>query len=142
MAGLSIRISNNACTKDMVDTALTSLRKHSAKANGAVTGETPFSSLAFMEERLIGGLIGKVFWNWLYADLVWVEEEFRGRGIGTQVMRTAEERAVKMKLTGIYLWTESWQAPIFYRKLGYTQFIEFQNFPPGHSRLGFLKYLS
>jgi hypothetical protein len=46
-----------------------------------------------------------------------------------------------MGLTGIYLWTQSWQAGGFYAKLGYEQFTEFADFPPGHSRLGFRKYL-
>jgi len=104
--------------------------------------ETPLTVLAYEEERLVGGMIGKVFWNWLYADLVWVEEESRGRGIGRDVMRATEEQARKMKLNGIYLWTQSWQAPSFYSKLGYSQFVELRSFPPGHSRLGFCKYLT
>jgi ribosomal protein S18 acetylase RimI-like enzyme len=141
MVALSIRTSEGACPKEISDTAIASLRRHAASSNGVLTEDKPLSVLAFMEERLVGGLIGKVFWNWLYADLVWVEEEFRGRGIGTRVMRTAEEHALNMKLTGIYLWTETWQAPGFYTKLGYTQFVEFKNFPPGHNRLGFFKYL-
>jgi len=142
MAGVSIRVSNDAYPKEVTEIALACLREHTAISNGVLTEDKPFSSLAFMENRLIGGLIGKVFWNWLYADLVWMEEEFRGQGIGTTVMKSAEERAVSMNLTGIYLWTATWQAPTFYRKLGYTQFVEFKNFPPGHNRLGFLKYLA
>jgi GNAT superfamily N-acetyltransferase len=142
MADISMRVSNEAYSREAAEAALACLRKHTTISNGVLTEDKPFSALAFMEDRLIGGLIGKVLWNWLYADLVWVEEEFRGQGIGTTVMKTAEERALSMKLTGIYLWTETWQAPLFYRKLGYTQFVEFKDFPPGHSRLGFLKYLS
>jgi GNAT superfamily N-acetyltransferase len=142
MVGLSIRNSDDTCAKEVIQAALASLRKHSAVSNGVLTEDKPFSVLAYIEERLVGGLIGKVFWNWLYADLVWVEEEFRSQGIGTRVMRAAEDRALKMKLTGIYLWTETWQAPPFYTRLGYTQFVEIKNFPPGHSRLGFLKYFS
>jgi GNAT superfamily N-acetyltransferase len=142
MVDISLKTSEDACAKEVTEAAIASLRKHTATSNGVLTEDKPFSVLALMNERLVGGLIGKVFWNWLYADLVWVEEEFRGRGIGTQVMRVAEERATKMKLTGIYLWTETWQAPSFYRKLGYAQFVEFENFPPGHRRLGFRKYFS
>jgi len=141
MAEISIRVADDAQIKQTTASAIACLRGHARKFNGVVAEEEPFSVLAFMEERLVGGLIGKVFWNWLYADLVWVEEEFRGQGIGRDVMRAGEERARGMKLTGIYLWTESWQAPLFYRKLGYTQYIEFEDFPPGHSRLGFRKYL-
>ena len=142
MEGISIRASDDACEKGVIERAVTSLRTHAERSNGVAADDRPFSVLAFMEERLVGGLIGKVFWNWLYADLVWVEEEFRGRGIGSSVMRAGEDRARNMKLTGIYLWTETWQAPVFYEKLGYIQFVEFKDFPPGHDRLGFRKYLA
>jgi GNAT superfamily N-acetyltransferase len=141
MVRLSITTPNSACEEE-TETALASLRRHAVKSGGVATEDKPFSILAYIDETLVGGLIGKVFWNWLYADLVWVEEGFRGQGIGTHVMRRAEERALEMKLTGIYLWTETWQAPSFYLKLGYAQFAEFRDFPPGHSRLGFHKYLA
>jgi GNAT superfamily N-acetyltransferase len=123
------------------EAAIAVLASHSAKSGGIAGEDKPFSILAHAEERVVGGLIGKVFWNWLYADIVWVDEDCRGQGVGTELMKCAEERAVDMKLTGIYLWTETWQAPAFYRKLGYTQYVEFRDFPPGHSRLGFRKYL-
>lgn len=142
MVDLSIRTPEENCPEEIRDRAITVLRKHAASSNGVVAEDKPFTVLAFAADRLIGGLIGKVFWDWLYADLVWVEEEFRNRGIGSSVMRTAEERAREKKLSGIYLWTETWQAPSFYKKLGYQQFVEFKNFPPGHSRFGFLKYLA
>ena len=128
--------------KEATEAALVVLRSHAVKSGGVVADEAPFSILAHVEQRMVGGLIGKVFWNWLYADLVWVEEDFRRQGIGTDVMRQAELRAMEMSLTGIYLWTETWQAPGFYSKLGYTQYVEFRDFPPGYSRLGFRKYLS
>ena len=130
MLVLSISTSDDARTREASGAAVAALRSHAAASNGVLTEDKPLSVLAFMEERLVGGLIGKVFWNWLYADLVWVQEEFRGQGIGTQVMRAAEEQALKMNLTGIYLFTETWQAPRFYAKLGYAQFVEFKNFPP------------
>jgi GNAT superfamily N-acetyltransferase len=104
-------------------------------------GDVPFSVLAFSQLRVVGGLIGKMFFNWLDAELVWVEKPFRHSGIGKAVLDRAENKARDLRLTGIYLWTQSWQAPDFYRKLGYDQFAEFDNFPPGHKRLGFRKYL-
>ena len=140
MRELSMVVSDDAAPGAQ-ETAIACLRTHAAKVGGVVSEMKPFSVLASADGTLVAGVIGKVFWNWFYADLVWVAEEFRGQGIGTRVMRAAEERARQMKLTGIYLWTQTWQAPGFYKKLGYTQFVEFQDFPPGHSRLGFRKYL-
>lgn len=140
MPELSIVISGDAASR-AEETAIACLKTHTVKIGGVVTDMKPFSVLASANGRLIAGVIGKVFWNWLYADLVWVEEEFRGQGTGRHVMKAAEERAKEMKLTGIYLWTQTWQAPGFYKKLGYTQYVEFKDFPPGHSRLGFRKNL-
>ncbi len=122
--------------------ALAALRRHTENVIGALKKDEPFAIFAYMEETLVGGMIGRVFYNWLYADVVWVEEEFRRRGIGAKVMKAAEAKAREMKLGGIYLWTETWQAPDFYAKLGYQQFVEFKNCPPGHSRIGFRKNLT
>lgn len=141
MVGLFIRTSDDIFTREATEAAIASLRRYTARSNGILMEDKTFSVLAFMEERLVGGLLGKVFWNWLNVDLLWVEEEFRRRGIGTDVMSTAEERARKMQLTGMYLSTETWQGTSFYMKHGYSQIDEFKNCPPGHSRLGFCKYL-
>jgi GNAT superfamily N-acetyltransferase len=103
--------------------------------------DVPFSVLAKSRDRVVGGLIGKIFFNWLDAELVWIEKPFRRSGISKTVLQETERKARKLSLTGIYLWTQSWQAPDFYRKLGYEQFTEFKDFPPGHRRLGFRKDL-
>jgi len=142
MPDLSITISEDPCRNEIKELAVAVFAKHNASFNIVLPQEKPFSVLGFKSDRVVAGLIGKVAWNWLYADLVWVDEDLRGQGLGTHVMRAAERSAREKKLSGIYLWTASWQAPIFYRKLGYTQFAEFRDCPPGHSRLGFLKYLA
>jgi GNAT superfamily N-acetyltransferase len=129
-----------AATEDEENAAKACLRVHTCGTGGIVINDEPFSVLALSENRVIGGVIGKVFWNWLSANLVWVEEPFRGCGIGKAVLQRAEEKARERGLTGVHLWTQTWQAPNFYRKLGYEQYAEFDNFPPGHKRLGFRKY--
>jgi len=117
------------------------LTEHRREARAAELTYDAFSVLALCEGGVVGGVIGQVFWNWLYAELVWVEKPFRGCGIGRAVMQRAEERARELGLAGIYLWTQSWQAPGFYSKLGFESFVVFENCPPGHQRLGFRKYL-
>ncbi len=93
------------------------------------------------ENKIIAGLTAKLFWNWMYIDMLWVEPEFQKSGIGTRLIYRAEEIARERKFTGIYLWTQSWQAPDFYRKLGYTEIMKVEDFPPGHARFAFRKYL-
>ncbi|RAI66354.1 GNAT family N-acetyltransferase [Pseudomonas fluorescens] len=91
--------------------------------------------------EVIGGLYGKVSYRWLLIDLVSVPESMRGRGIGEQLMHMAEEVARKKQCIGIWLETFSFQAPGFYRKLGYSEFGRLEDYPPGHTRLYYQKSL-
>ena len=147
------RIEVRAATDDDIRGARTCLTQHAIEAGGVVPGRTsgaawtmwdddqPFAVLAMSQACVVGGLIGKVFWNWMDAELVWVEKPFRGCGVGKAVLWHAEKTARERNLTGICLWTASWQAPEFYKKIGFEQFAEFDDFPPGRKRLGFRKYL-
>jgi len=104
--------------------------------------DVPLSVLAHDEAGiLIGGLTGKTFWNWLYIDILWVKKEARGKDIGGDMVRKAEAIALKRGCHSSYLWTESFQAPAFYQKLGYQKFVVKEDFPVGHQRIGFRKRL-
>jgi GNAT superfamily N-acetyltransferase len=56
---------------------------------------------------------------WIAAFIV--REDLRGSGIGSQVLKLAEEKAIKYGITKIYLWTEGERE--FYGKRGY-QFLD------------------
>lgn len=45
-------------------------------------------------DAIIGGLWGRTLWGCLHIDIIFVPEALRGTGIGTQVMRLAEEEAI------------------------------------------------
>lgn len=92
--------------------------------------------------NLIAALTAVLLWEWLYIDELWVDESCRRTGIGKQLMEKAEQYAKTQKLSGLWLWTQSWQAPEFYQRLGFEEFTRFDNFPTGHSRIGLRKYMS
>lgn len=99
--------------------------------------------LAVDEKKDISAVLTAVMlWDWMYIDELWVSPESRGGGLGRQLMALAEEFARSQGLQGIWLWTQSWQAEGFYRQLGYTEFTRFDEFPKGHSRIGFRKILN
>lgn len=95
--------------------------------------------LAYNGRSLVGVLTADSLWDWLYIDELWVDENHRGQGLGKSLMQEAESYAISQQLVGIWLWTQSWQAADFYRKLGYQEFARFEDCPRGHFRVGFRK---
>jgi ribosomal protein S18 acetylase RimI-like enzyme len=91
--------------------------------------------------KIVGGLVGEVFWNSAFVELLWIDETARGRGHGWRLMKEAEKIARRERRDLIYLNTFSFQAPGFYRKLGYMRFGVLKNSPSGASRIFLVKYL-
>ncbi len=82
----------------------------------------------------LGGLIGDTYYDWLYVSLMFVKDDLRGQGYGEKLLLRAEEEARTRGVKDVYLDTFSFQAPGFYKKLGYRVFGELVDFPPGHTR--------
>ena len=93
------------------------------------------------EEEVVGGIIGATYWGWFYISLMWIKEEFRGHGYGSQLLALAEEEARRRGAKHAYLDTFTFQAPGFYEKFGYEVFGELEDFPPGHKRFFMRKEL-
>lgn len=113
--------------------------------NTEQAGDDNYQSLCFVltapDEEIVGGIIGATYWGWFYIDLLWVREDFRGRGFGHRLLAIAEDEARKHGANNAYLDTFSFQAPDFYRQHGYQVFGELQDFPPGHQRYFLTKQL-
>lgn len=84
--------------------------------------------------RIVGGLLGWIEWGCLQIEIVWVDEALRGEGLGRELMQTAEEVAGKKGCHLIKLDTFSFQAPIFYQKLGYEISGKLEDFPKGYTQ--------
>lgn len=82
----------------------------------------------------IGGLVGQTFMGWLAVDGLWVAADHRGRGHAMALMARAEDEARRRGATDSVLDTFSFQAPGFYRKLGYREFARLDGCPAGHCR--------
>ena len=136
-----IQLSENVTEAERL-AILTPLLTHNL-ANGGDDAHETFALLLRAPDRdeVIGGLYGKISYRWLLIDLVSVPEQMRGQGIGEQLMRMAEDIAQKKNCIGIWLETFSFQAPGFYRKLGYSEFGHLADYPPGHTRLYYQKTL-
>jgi len=81
-----------------------------------------------------GGLWGRTGFAQLHIETLFVPESLRGRGVGRELMRQAEDEAIRRGCLGVWLDTFSFQARGFYERLGYSVFGMIENYPPGHSR--------
>ena len=92
--------------------------------------------------RTIGGLWGLSLFRWLMVELLFIPETLRKSGLGTEIMGEAERIARERGCIGIWLDTYSFQAPAFYKKLGFTAFGQVDDHPPGQTRIFMQKRLA
>ncbi len=82
--------------------------------------------------RVVGGLLGRVKWRWLYVAKLWLPDALRGQGIGRRMMDEIECYAWAHDCLGVYLDTFEYQALPFYQKLGYDLYGTLDGYPPGY----------
>ena len=82
-------------------------------------------------DEIIGGLVGTFDFDWLRVQLLWVHEKHRGEDIGKSLMAAAEAETRRRGGTHMRLETWSFQAPGFYKKLGFTEFGRLPDYPKG-----------
>jgi len=75
------------------------------------------------------GLIGETFGNWLSIKYLWVSSELRGNGVGTKLLKVAEDEARLRGARYVFVDTFDFQAPEFYVKHGYKQVFELSEYP-------------
>ena len=115
------------------------LEEHSVKQEAPVYKKDRKNWLVYENDILVGTLTADILWDWIYIDELWVDDSQRGKGLGKQLMNRVEEYAISNNLSGLWLWTQSWQAASFYKKLGFKEFTQFNDFPKGHQRIGLRK---
>jgi GNAT superfamily N-acetyltransferase len=95
---------------------------------------------ASKEHHILGGLIGRMAYDWLEIELLWLDDSIRKEGYGKILLSQAEEIAISFGCIGAHLNTFSFQAPGFYMKQGYDVFGEIDDHPKGQKRYYLKKY--
>src|SRR6478672_9003201 len=105
--------------------------------NTAAVGKFGFKRLSVtLRHRgaIVGGLSADTYLGWMYITLLWVSDDHRGQGFGSKLMKAAEKEARRRGIKRAWVDTFSFQAPAFYRKLGYRQFGRLKDYPAGGYR--------
>lgn len=84
--------------------------------------------------KIIAGINAFVYWGMLYVDVLFVEEEYRGQDLGSQLLNKVELEAKAIGATLVHLDTFDFQAKDFYLKAGYKVFGILNDCPKGHQR--------
>ena len=79
--------------------------------------------------ELMAGLVAETFGNWLEIEYLFVKEELRRQGIGTQLLQQAESEAKKRNCRFAFVNTYQFQAPAFYQKHGYQEVFTLKDYP-------------
>ena len=79
--------------------------------------------------QLLAGLVAETFGNWLEIEYLFVKEELRGQGIGSQLLQQAESEAKKRNCRLAFVNTYQFQAPDFYQKHGYQEVFTLKDYP-------------
>ena len=102
---------------------------------GIHDGRELFAAIHDEDGELAAGVYG---WTWGgtgWIERLWVRESHRGRGLGTELLGAAEHEARLRGCTQLGLTTHSFQAPDFYRRLGFAVCGEVADYPAGHAYL-------
>jgi GNAT superfamily N-acetyltransferase len=91
--------------------------------------------------EVIGGLLGRTSMGLLFIDVFFLPETLRKQGIGSRVIRAAEDEAVRRGCSRAILSTVTFQAPGFYERQGYQVLGRIECDPPGHTRISMTKKL-
>ena len=112
-----------------------------ANATGLFDGEEFAAAVRDSNGRIIAGVSGHTWGGCCRVSQLWVHESARKQDVGTSLMVAVEAHAVSKKCTQIVLSSHSFQAPDFYRRLGYVEHARISGYPGGHSDMHFTKFL-
>ncbi len=127
------------------DAAIAELRDKLVAHNIESTGYGQYRSLSCLlrdsEHRLQAGISGFSWGGYATIEWLWVSPLLRGASLGSQLVRAVEVEVRARGCRVIRVNTHTFQAPDFYRKLGYEQIGYSEDTPIDHGEFFFTKRL-
>jgi ribosomal protein S18 acetylase RimI-like enzyme len=124
---------------------LLTLEKSLLAYNLQTTGLVEYHNVLFCvrdeAHKFCGGVSGYVWGGWLHITMLWLDETVRGRGLGRELLETAEQHARELGCDDVFLNTFDFQAPAFYQKHGYQVFGQLADCPHGYTSFYLRKHL-
>jgi GNAT superfamily N-acetyltransferase len=120
--------------------------EHTIEHGNPIETAERFGFVVMNDETFVGcasGLAyigGGVYNDWFFLTDLFIEKDYRGRGLGAIILGKLEDKLAALGIRHIWTWTAGYEAPGFYKKQGYKVFCELENwYSTGHSRFGLRK---
>jgi len=114
--------------------------------NSSATGITDGELLAIFvkddDHRIVAGICGNTWGGCAEIRQFWVDETRRNKGLGTRLLKAAEEEARRRGCRQMVLMTFSFQAPHFYARNNFEIVAVVDEHPRGHKNMLLRKQLS
>jgi GNAT superfamily N-acetyltransferase len=133
-----ITIKQQVLTEDLKKKIYEGFSRHAIQMTG---NDEKFDSVAFVaieEASLAGAIVVERFWDALHVKYVYVDENYRGKGLGSRLMQHAFAYGDEQKCPFAFVETMSFQALEFYQKMGFE--LDFTR--PGYAHGTSFHYLS
>lgn len=108
-------------SKDKIEYISNSLFEFNCNKVGLNDLSDIFIQLSNDKDQVCGGIVGWSRWDWAHVENLWIMEEYRGQGLGKDMLKMFENIANNRNCKFIDLDTFNFQAPDFYKKLGYQE---------------------
>lgn len=108
-----------------------------------VSDRVPLAVVAKDEKtgEIIGGITGRTALGVLFLDMFHLPKSHRGSGLGSRILKMAEDEGRRRGCVSAVLYTINFQAPEFYARYGWQRFGEIPSLPAGTSRIFMSKAL-
>ncbi|HYW31859.1 MAG TPA: GNAT family N-acetyltransferase [Gemmatimonas sp.] len=127
--------------REDVETVIRGLRQFNTDFIGEPNMQSVQILLRDEHDAVVGGLLGHSVYRWMFIAKLWVSADVRGGGLGSNLLKTAEEEARRRDCLGMYLDTFEYQARPFYERHGFVLFGTLDGYPPGYRQFYLAKHL-
>lgn len=94
--------------------------RHAVAETGHNELPDPIAFIAKENDQFVGALVAQMFWGALHIKYVYIEDAFRSKGVGSQLLEAALAYAKEQKCPFAFVETMSFQAMPFYKKFGFV----------------------
>lgn len=118
---LKINFVEEELSKQLEETIKKGFMEHAEDEIGTGGDIKTFNILAKQDDEVIGVIIIRTSFGALHIKNLFIDKKYRRLGIGKKLMVKALEKGKQLGCAFAYVETMSFQAPLFYKKLGFKE---------------------